>query len=267
MPGKKKISKKQLRYHRKLSLWGRGIVIVGVLAIFALFILSLNILKNILIPVPAQLINQTRKENNKTLNYEITVTYPQIVGVGNIRKQADINEKIKAIIDKSVIRFKNEIAQIPSNIPVDFPSSLLVKSTVERTDGKILSILFTVEDYPRGAAHPFNYTQTFTYAMKESRQLTLSDIFVPDSDYLQQISDYCAADLKKQYAQTGDNFDQFIKDGTKPTDTNFSKFVLTSTGLMIVFDQGTVGPESAGMRTVVIPYAMLPDSFENKFKP
>jgi hypothetical protein len=124
----------------------------------------------------------------------------------------------------------------------------------------LISVEFNVGSYYQGAAHPNSYTEVVNYDLKNGRQLKLSDLFKPGSKYLQTLSSYAIADLKKQSKEKGNALpEDQIQSGAGPAAKNYENVTITRKGLGINFDAYQVGPYAAGPQSVVVPYANLKD--------
>jgi hypothetical protein len=92
--------------------------------------------------------------------------------------------------------------------------------------------------------------------------LKLSDVFKPGAKYLQALSTYCVAELKKQSKEKGADGmldDSSIKTGAAPTAANYRSWAITRQGLGINFDPYQVGPYAAGAQFVNVPYSAIKD--------
>jgi len=90
----------------------------------------------------------------------------------------------------------------------------------------------------------------------------LSDVFKPGAKYLQALSTYCVADLKKQSKAKGADGtldDTSINTGAAPTASNYHSWSITKQGLGINFDSYQVGPYAAGPQFVRVPYSAIKD--------
>jgi hypothetical protein len=114
----------------------------------------------------------------------------------------------------------------------------------------VRSILFTVGGYS-GGAHPYSYYQTFTFDLAGQRQVTLMDMFQPNSDPLAVIAPLVEQDLLAQMVDFADA--QWIEDGTGTNPDNYQRFVLTDEALIFFFDPYQVAPYAAGPFEVSIP--------------
>ena len=118
--------------------------------------------------------------------------------------------------------------------------------------GELWSFKFDFSFYADGAAHPGMNSITLNYDLGQGRELALGDLFTTDSSYLQKISEYCLAELRKQpYA------DVFTETGAEPTFENYRNWNITAEGLLITFDAYQVAPGAAGPQQVMVPYGEL----------
>jgi hypothetical protein len=131
-------------------------------------------------------------------------------------------------------------------------SSLWITHTVTAATDDLVSVLFYVDGYVMGAAHPFHYAQTLNYDLGEARVLTLADLFEPSADYLDVLSEYSLNDLQRQGVLEWE-------DGALPAAENFQRWNITPDGLLISFDEYSVAPYAAGPQAVLIPYSALED--------
>jgi uncharacterized protein DUF3298/peptidoglycan-N-acetylmuramic acid deacetylase PdaC-like protein len=200
------------------------------------------------------------KESNKKLMYEIAAQYPQLSG-GNNPNFEKFNQAVRGYALKEVADFKKEMAPQEGEDPRpegSMGSDLTMAYTVALAQDDLISVSFDVGSYYQGAAHPNSYTHVVNYDLKNGKQLKLADLFKPGAKFLQTISAYCIADLKKQSKEKGDALnDSDIQSGAGPTAKNYESWTITKKGLAIDFDSYQVGPYAAGPQSVIIPYASL----------
>jgi hypothetical protein len=209
-----------------------------------------------------ELVSKQIKENNKKLMYEIAVQYPQLSGGSNPNFEK-FNQTVKASITKKVAGFKKEMAPAEGEEPRpegSMGSDLTVNYTVELAQDDLISIDFTVGSYYQGAAHPNAYSEVVNYDLRNGKLLKLSDLFKPDAKFLNVISAYCIADLKKQSKEKGGILDDSsISSGAGPSLKNYGSWEIKKRGLGINFDPYQVGPYAAGPQYVLVPYSTLKD--------
>jgi len=220
----------------------------------------------------AELSSKQIKESNKKSRYEIAAQYPQLSGGSNPNFEK-FNQAARGVVARKVADFKKQVAaqegveSVPdvnaTPEPTPEPSSgsdLTVEYEIALAQDDLISIEFNVSEYYQGAAHPNSYSEVINYDLKNGRQLKLSDLFKPGSKYLQTLSSYAIADLKKQSKAKGDALvDADIQTGAGPKPENYDKWTITKNGVGIDFGAYQVGPYAAGPWSVVVPYANLKD--------
>lgn len=139
-----------------------------------------------------------------------------------------------------------------SNQPVTGGSSFDMQYSVIGQRADIWSIKFEISYYTDGAAHPGNYSITLNYDLQNGRELTLDELFLSNSNYLQVISDECKAQLTARDMA----FDMFSA-GADPLPENYQHWNISSEGLIISFDEYQVAPYAAGPQVVTVPFSAL----------
>ena len=199
------------------------------------------------------------KENNKKLVYDIDAQYPQLSGGDNPNFEK-FNQTVRASVMKEVGEFKKEMTPKPDEERPEnsMGSSLGISYDIGLAQDDLISVSFDVYSYYQGAAHPNSFSQAISYDLKNGKALKLGDLFKPGSKYLQTLSGYCIADLKKQSKENGGSLDDSsINDGAGPAPKNYRSWTITKKGLGINFDAYQVGPYAAGPQFVMVPYSNL----------
>jgi hypothetical protein len=202
------------------------------------------------------------KENNKKLMYEIDAQYPQFTG-GNNPNLEKFNQVARTFVVKTVAEFKKDMAPAEDEEPRpegSMGSDLGIGYTINLAQDDLISVQFDIGSYYQGAAHPNSHTETLNYDLKNGKQLKLADLFQPGAKYLQTLSTYCLADLKKQWKEKNEEvIEDMLKDGTAPAAKNYESWTITRRGLGINFDSYQVAPYAAGPQFVMVPYSALKD--------
>ena len=94
--------------------------------------------------------------------------------------------------------------------------------------------------------------ESVTLTFIKGRELALSDLFKPNSNYLRAISDYCIRQLRNQVS----DYDT-LRDGAAPTANNYNGWLITRRGLSITFDAYQVAPYVEGPKDVLVPYSAI----------
>ena len=247
--------------------------LISFISIFGFFLLACNATFSVAFPTPtvvaptptlvptsAPLISQLVtlvsvpfNETNPGSNfpaYTLTAQTPQLTGSDDPRVAA-FNQRLNDLVTKEVDVWRQGFQELPVT-QYSTGSSLDLKYTAIAQMGDLWSFKFDSAFYSDGAAHPGLNSMTLNYDLGQGRELALSDLFLPNSNYLESISNYSVAELSKQQF-----FDGPFVDGAKPTPENYRNWNLTPDGLMITFDTYQVAPGAAGPQQVNIPYEEL----------
>lgn len=207
--------------------------------------------------ISARITGKSVYENMPERKTEISASYPFFEDSKNSGLFNDINYHIKDLLDPWIAEFMDSTSVVIQDMPADAPwiFALQTDYAVQYYNGNILSLLFT--DYAfTGGAHGSTISSTYNYDLASNKEINLSDIFKPGSDYLNFLSDYCLEDIRRQNALMGmDSIEDMVKSGVDPLiPENFARFLLSADSLIIRFDQYQVGPGAAGSYNVRIGY-------------
>lgn len=191
-------------------------------------------------------------EENPSPSYEVKAQVPALDGNMDARA-VNFNTAMLNLVNTEINTFKKNVSELPPAAYSISPSSFLdVTYALTLQRGDLWSFKFDFSGYYAGAAHPYLYSLAVNYDIGQGRRLALNDLFLPDSNYLEVISNYCTAELSKR----GIGFEAFPH-GTEPTPENYRNWNITMDGLMISFDEGQVVAYAAGPQMVVVPYSTL----------
>ncbi len=204
----------------------------------------------VLISQQVTVISAPYNETNQTTPFTITSQTPQLTGSDDPRVAA-FNQRLNALVTKEVDTFRQSFLQNTAPT-VNNGSSLDVSSTLISQINDLWSFKFDFSFYSDGAAHPGLYSITVNYDLGQGRELALSDLFLPNSNYLEVISNYCIAELSKQPF-----FEGPFSEGAQPTSENYRNWNIAPDGLMITFDEYQVAPYAAGPQKVTVPFGEL----------
>ena len=141
-----------------------------------------------------------------------------------------------------------DVAMSTDEFSADFTVALLTPD--------LASIRLLAYTYWSGAAHGGTALETWNFDLATGQRLALADLFSPGVDYLDAIATESRRSLLDRYA-TDRSSRQWVKDGTQPTEANYSGWALTPDGLEITFGQYQVAPYAEGMPVVVIGWSRL----------
>lgn len=116
-----------------------------------------------------------------------------------------------------------------------------------------------------GGAHGMTYFETFTFDLVNDVELTLDDIFLPDTAYLEVIAPMAIAALTEQLGDMSDP--DWIEMGAGPFPENYVNWMLTPDALVFIFEPYQVAAYAAGPQRVTIPLTALQDILAPEFSP
>lgn len=203
-----------------------------------------------LISQQVTLVPQAFNETNQTPPFTITSQTPQLTGSDDPRVTA-FNQHLNELVTKEVDIWRQSFLQNTAPT-VNNGSTLDVKYTLLSQIDDLWSFKFDFSFYADGAAHPGLNSLTLNYDLGQGKELALADLFLPNVNYLEAISQYCIAELSKQPF-----FDGPFSEGAQPTPENYRNWNITPDGLMITFDEYQVAPYAAGPQKVIVPYSTL----------
>jgi hypothetical protein len=200
---------------------------------------------------------EDKKIIDNTNPFKINIVYPQIGGLDFF------NKTVLDAVNKEIGDFKTNSLQNDEAVKKVDPAGyakypreydLNITYTKGEIDENIASVVLNVYNF-EGGAHGSNYFLPFNYNLKTKQEIKLADLFPGQSDYLQKISDFCIADLKKQMTVSGAidmTDDSWITRGAGPAEENYSVFLInpsTSSGqatITFYFPQYQVAAGAAG---------------------
>jgi len=196
------------------------------------------------------------KLENQKLRYKINVTYPQIEGTKNLRI-LNLNHRMKRLVSEQyrwLLNPTKEDLRYFQKHP-DIFNSVNLTYEVPLAMDDLLSIYFEGYIYGIGAAHSAQISFSVNYDLRSGKLLKLADMFKPNINYLQVISQYCSNDLAKQHSANK----LFFTEDLAPKAKNYKSWNITREGIKINFDACSVLACSEGQQSVTIPFAEMKD--------
>ena len=191
------------------------------------------------------------KSSEELKNASISTETAQVSGDA---RAENFNKAISDFVARQVKTFKGYIEQDKkgSARPKGERFELNLSYEVKYSAKNLISILYNEFTFA-GGAHPNNSSTAFNYDLERGRMLALADLFMPSSDYLKVISDYCIAELKKR--KVGD--DDWIRKGAGAKPENYARWNIVPEGLLVTFDSYQVAAYVEGPQEVIVPFAVL----------
>lgn len=203
-----------------------------VLMFISIFIFILNI-KNIEIKI---------KEINSKYKYQINVDYPKT-------KYKKLNNKIIKELNQYIKYFKKDMKYINGKINRYYSLDIFYK---EYKYNNYLSYKFIFATYTGGAHNNYDIL-TIVYNKDTNKFITIESLKKLNPNILELFKDISRKDLLyNQNIETS-----FIMSGTEAKLCNFSNFILTKKGIVLIFPPYQVAPYSYGEINVTIPYTNI----------
>ena len=181
-----------------------------------------------------------------TINSQI----PQLAGSDDPHIQA-LNQIIDNHVQREIELFRDEFL-LYSAKPLPSGSSMDATHILTAQYEDIWSFKLNFLYYYDNPKIPVLHSTPVNYDLAQGVELELSDLFLPNSNYLELMSSYCVAELNKR-----DTTDVSIYGATYPILYNYENWNITPEGLMITFNQTEVASSEAGPQYVIVPYGEL----------
>lgn len=178
--------------------------------------------------------------------------------------------RMKQFVDDTIAKFKID-ANLANLTPADVETRGLSEDRkydlqvhyLSSAGPRSVSYIFQIDSYTLGA-HGNTFFRTFTFDLESGKELSLADLFVPDSSYIEKLS---ALSRKMLPALVGEYLDKaMLADGTTADSKNFEAFFLDGTSFVIIFPPYAVAPYVAGPQTLAIPLTALADVLKPAYR-
>lgn len=187
----------------------------------------------------------TKKISETIPEASITVEYPQIKGMKNVKAEKSINaifqSKAQEFVQRSVKEAKDNQ---PS--PNDSKYEYIGNYTVTFNRGGLLSILLQTYSYS-GGAHGISVREGLTFRLQDGKRLSLDELLKDNPNYRQIIDPAIA----KKLEQTDGYFGNFKTIGENPS------YYLKDDGVVIFFQLYEYLPYAFGFPEYYFPFAEL----------
>lgn len=193
------------------------------------------------IPNPSQEVSSV-SVHEKTEHYTINATYPKT-------NSDAITEYFKNYTDDQIAQFKDDTSWV-NDVQSAADSQLSLDISYKSVPSTLVqNYIVSVASYT-GGAHGLLVRKTFSFN-KEGQLLTLSSLFKNGLDGLPSFATLAQKELLKREGAQAD----WIKDGAGAKEENYQSFVVTDTGVTVLFDPYQVAPWSDGAIDITIPFS------------
>ncbi|KAB3531537.1 DUF3298 and DUF4163 domain-containing protein [Alkaliphilus serpentinus] len=165
----------------------------------------------------------------------VSFKYPMVYGLSDPMIQQRMNYRIYSLMLEVISELIN-----PYSNTITYVTGFYEIKTNERD---VLSItLNATGDF--GGAHPMSVVKALTFDVKTGDEYELYQLFLPDSDYIQRMSDMIAIQIKERDIPLLGDFK-----GISPT----QDYYIADKALVIFFQLYEIAPYAAGFPYFVIP--------------
>ena len=179
--------------------------------------------------------------------YTLKAQIPALQGSSDARVTA-FNNEMTLVTQEEVAKFKDNAAEV--SVPAGSTgSSYDQQYALLSPPGNLISLQFQIKIFIYQTSRPRTHTRAVNYDLQAGADVTLDSLFLPGSDYLMRISNYCITQLKTRPI----DFESF-KSGAQPSLANYGNFNITPAGLQITFAENQV---AATEQAVVVPYTEI----------
>ncbi len=192
-----------------------------------------------------KIVKKVVTEKNARQKLSITFRYPQISGSAN---SVVFNRRAEQIAKQRVAEFKKDIGPAARG---DRMRELDIGYTVALVTNDLISIGFGA-GWDTGGAHPNSDSFVLNFDLASGRELALSDLFKPNSNYLRVISNYCIGQLMKEGLDR-----EWVDEGAGPNLKNYRSWLIKRNGILVSFDSYQVASYADGPKEVLVPYSVL----------
>jgi hypothetical protein len=207
----------------------------------------------------------------------LEVAYPQFKSSDTSKNNIALNDMIKALIDTTLMRFETQAQGIGANAdektdtimvkPDEIPMykdnaaaagrSLFISYKIHRQTPEYIELELGFSEFT-GGVHGMSYTATCHYDVVNNKELLISNLFTPQSDFVNKISKIATDELMAKKEELGAD-STMIFSGAGASEVNFKNFLTTNDTLSLLFDPYAVAPYAAGPQVVKIPMNKLSD--------
>lgn len=201
--------------------------------------------------------------------YDIDMAYPSgtplvaVSATANAAAVAQMKGAMQDVVDqfKKDGNFANLTHDDVQIMGLDQRKEALGAQYKTYTGPRTVSYVFEIYADTLGA-HPNVYYRTFTYDTKTGSPLDLSDLFVPSTNYLNQLSTNATVSLPKilaarEQVSVGEVDMDYMHSGTSPKPENYQSWYIKDSKLVIVFPPYQVGPYALGTIELPITLSLL----------
>lgn len=207
-------------------------------------------------------------------DYDVRLSIPQIKPI--TLNTFVVNSNITSHFVKELMEMRAGEGDCEDSLGLKYKMQLSYDHELNFINNDLLSIkVVRLHDASMaGAAHPNHDATTLNFNLSPAYLLTLSNIFDPESKFLEFLSEFSRQELYSRFFLEGDPdlkicggedtvgahnsvYKRFIDEGTIPVEVNFQHFRLTKTSLIFTFNEYQVADYVSGEQEVEVPYGAM----------
>jgi hypothetical protein len=215
----------------------------------------------------------------------VNVEYPKLK---NVKTSSEIkfNQYVKKQVDEQIADFTNFLLdkekEATSKVRSEYEIELNYQ--IEYVSDGFISVLMNWRGYTGGMNLDY-FPSTINYDLKRGKVIGLSELFEPNSKYLEKLSEVSLEKLKrtclrcpcKDGTDAGEPLPKGVindvneggmfglTEAVAAKEENFSGWSIVAEGLKITFHEYQVGPGCIGIIDIVIPFTDLQPILRNDF--
>lgn len=235
-------------------------VAISITIILVIFIWILIYLTTRSMPIKATVIPgislPAGSYSEHTSYYDIATNYPTTTPLTKTASGHAL-ALIRNFIGKTIGQFKANFAT-----SVQEHKSALQITYLIGSSKNTLSYIFTIYENI-GAVHNM-FFRTFVFNTATGQNLSLADLFLPGTQYLDTLSQISRTELPDVIGASMTN-PATITNGTTPDGKNFSDFFFDNSDFVLLFPPYQVAPYAAGPQTLRIPLHELSNVLKSEY--
>ncbi|WP_261133618.1 DUF3298 and DUF4163 domain-containing protein [Bacillus sp. Marseille-Q3570] len=161
------------------------------------------------------------------------VSYPKIVGMKNMKVEAQINKAIRKVVNQ----LKEEAEEPDTSVTITY--------SIKANRNGVLSIIILLDFYKEHAAHPMQVRRALTFSTLSGHHFTFSELFNPNSYYKTRLTRYVSDYIKAENIPV---FDQ------PPKVSDKQEYYLTDEALVLYYQLYEYTPYAYGFLEIPVPF-------------
>jgi uncharacterized protein YecT (DUF1311 family) len=176
------------------------------------------------------------------------------------------NSAVKNKAAKVVVGIDSQDKNATFDTAVDASGTIDGFYIVKAANDRFIDVSLMNMSYGWGAAHPNTAQTSFLWWLDRNRELTISDVFIPQSSGRDKLIALVFKNLGSRPDVTDMLWDDIDK-AVNETVSDLTSWTLTREGVTITFGQYAIAPYSAGMPEAHIPWSDLKPYLAPDFQP